>query len=64
MGSTTNLPPIIEHWISEIKNPKTNIHIRDNYRQMLELVRDNCTTAIQQFNIEKYSAETKAAKAK
>lgn len=34
------MPPIIEHWIKGLTDPKTSIWQRDNYRSQLEQVRD------------------------
>jgi len=51
------LPPIIESWISNLNDKNKDIWIRDNTREMLEVVRDRCSEAIAKFNIEKYSAQ-------
>jgi hypothetical protein len=51
------LPPIIEAWITALNDRNKDIWIRDNNREMLEIVRDRCSEALTKFNIEKYSAQ-------
>lgn len=58
------LPPIIESWIADLSNKNKDIWIRDNTREMLELIRDRCSEALAKFNIEKYSAQPPAKQRK
>jgi len=53
------MPPIIDNMIEGMYNKSLNIYVRDNYRVMLENVRDQCTEAIQKFNLERYAASDK-----
>jgi len=57
--SNTPMPPIIDNMIEGMYNKSLNIYVRDNYRVMLENVRDQCTEAIQKFNLERYAASDK-----
>lgn len=47
------LPPIIEDYIVKISDPKTPVHIRENYAQMLLMVIQKSQIAVDQFNNEK-----------
>jgi hypothetical protein len=53
------MPPIIEHWIQALLDPKNPLGIRENYLYQLEQVRNQCTTAIQTYNLEKFSVPDK-----
>jgi hypothetical protein len=55
MTQRKKLPPIIEGWIDTLLDPKVDKGIRENHLFMLEHVRTQCTSAIQQYNIDKYS---------
>jgi hypothetical protein len=43
------IPPLIENWINELGNTNNNLHIRTNYKNMLENVRDACDAAVKRF---------------
>lgn len=53
MKKTRPLPPIIQDWIVKLSDKNTSIHIRNNYREMLEHVISQSQEAVEKFNRDK-----------
>lgn len=53
MKQTRPLPPIIQDWIEKLGDKKNSIHVRNNYREMLEHVMIQSHDALEKFNREK-----------
>ena len=53
MAASKPLPPLIEGWIKELHNTKTNIWIRENYARELQNVIDRAEEALRHFSLER-----------
>lgn len=53
MSSFEGLPPIIRQMIDEARNKKNPEHIRFNYIQSLERIKDACEFVIREFRNKK-----------
>lgn len=49
MAKINQLPPIVQQTIEIIKDPKTPEHIKFNYVQTLENIRDCCDTTLNEY---------------
>jgi hypothetical protein len=57
------VPFQIEHLINNLLNQKESVHIRQNYRQRLETIRDTIEKSVRKFDNELYVANTKKKRA-
>lgn len=52
MKMNNKVPPIIEQYITNMNNRDQNIHIRNNYKVMLENIIEVCQKEVALFNAE------------
>jgi hypothetical protein len=57
------VPFQIEHLINNLLNQKESVHIRQNYRQRLETIRDVIEKSVRKFDNELYMSNTRKKRA-
>lgn len=57
------VPFQIEHLINSLLNQKENVHIRQNYRNRLETIRDAIDKSLKKYDNELYISNTKKKRA-
>jgi metal-responsive CopG/Arc/MetJ family transcriptional regulator len=57
------VPFQIEHLINNLLNQKESVHIRQNYRQRLETIRDAIEKSVRKFDNELYMSNTRKKRA-
>lgn len=63
MTTRTPVPAQVQHWLKELKDPKTPISLRQNYQIMLEDLQKVIDEALQGFSVD-VSAATKKSTSK
>jgi metal-responsive CopG/Arc/MetJ family transcriptional regulator len=57
------VPFQIEHLISSLLNQKENVHIRQNYRNRLETIKDAIDKSLKKYDNELYTSNTRKKRA-
>jgi metal-responsive CopG/Arc/MetJ family transcriptional regulator len=57
------VPFQIEHLINSLLNQKENVHIRQNYRNRLETIKDAIDKSLKKYDNELYMTNTKKKRA-
>jgi len=58
----SEVPFQIEHLINSLLNKNENVHIRGNYRQRLETIKDTIDKALKKYDNELYISNTQGKK--
>lgn len=58
------IPPLLQDWAAKLNDPKTALHIKENYRNMFSFIRDFSAKQVEQYdkelaNIQKVKAAKK-----
>lgn len=57
------VPFQIEHLINNLLNQKESVHIRQNYRQRLETIKETIEKSVRKFDNELYMSNTRKKRA-
>lgn len=61
--NSNEVPFQIEHLITNLLNQKENVHIRQNYRNRLETIKDTIDKSIKKYDNELYMSNTRKKRA-
>lgn len=57
------VPFQIEHLVKSLLNKEESVHLRQNYRQRLETIRDTIDKSLKKFDNELYATNTRKKRA-